>query len=199
MTATAQSGSFSLRPMTAADLPVVLSWRNSEHIRESMFHDEVIGWDEHVAWYQRMQDCQHMLAYVFQRENRSLGVVTFTDLDRSNGRAHWGFYLGQVNTEPGVGSAMGFLGLAQGFDCLGFHKIIGEVLASNPRSIAFHRKLGFRQEGLFRRHVMRRGTYEDVLSFSMLGEEWQAQRPALLERIFGENYGAGRDQHRCAT
>src|SRR3546814_9902734 len=42
-----------LRIVEESDLRLLLSWRNDVDVRRFMFTNQVIGWDEHCAWYRR--------------------------------------------------------------------------------------------------------------------------------------------------
>jgi UDP-4-amino-4,6-dideoxy-N-acetyl-beta-L-altrosamine N-acetyltransferase len=182
---TVERGDFRLRPIAEGDLARVLAWRNSEHVRSSMYNDSIISWEDHRLWFNAMQQRRHMLFFVFEHRTVPLGAVYFSDLDHKNRLAHWGFYIGEQNAARGSGAVMGFMALAHVVENLHFHRIVGEVLASNTRSLAFHRKLGFAQEGVLRGQVLRHGSYEDVVTFGLLAEEWQVKRHEIEERVFG--------------
>jgi RimJ/RimL family protein N-acetyltransferase len=40
-----------LRPLSEADLPLILSWRNEPAIRRWFWHSDAISWDDHLTWY----------------------------------------------------------------------------------------------------------------------------------------------------
>jgi len=172
--------------MTESDLRQVLDWRNDERIRRAMYTDHVISWDEHRAWFARVAEAETSLHYVFEIKERAVGVVNVTQLDRTNSRCVWGFYIGASDAPRGSGSAMGWLALDHIIEALGFHKIVGEALADNQDSIKFHLRLGFDQEGCLKEHVLKNGAYTDVITFGLLEHKWKAIRGDLATRFFDE-------------
>jgi UDP-4-amino-4,6-dideoxy-N-acetyl-beta-L-altrosamine N-acetyltransferase len=175
---------YNLRPMTRDDLEQVLEWRNSDRIRKAMYTDHVISWDEHLAWFRRVGQQNRSLHFIFEYRGSSIGVVNVTDLDRTNNRCVWGFYIGATDAPKGSGSAMGFVALDHLVEKLGFRKIIGEALADNEDSIRFHKRLGFEEEGRLREHVFKDGRYVDVITLALFDRAWRAIRDELAEKFF---------------
>jgi UDP-4-amino-4,6-dideoxy-N-acetyl-beta-L-altrosamine N-acetyltransferase len=161
-----------LRPVEERDLARLLVWRNSDRIRAVMFNDELITPEEHRAWFEKLQQGGDIHCLIFEQDGRPVGVVNVNQIDRRNGICHWGFYLGETDVPRGTGAAMGRLAFRQIFEVLGIRKLIGETFAFNVRSIDFHKRLGFSEEGCFRRQVLKGGRYEDVLSLALFREEW---------------------------
>ena len=62
---------------------------------------------------------------------------------------------------------MGKLALSYAFQHLGVETVYGEALATNERSIGYHKKLGFSEDGHFVNHVFRDKKWIDVLVFSI--------------------------------
>lgn len=187
-----QTGIFLLRPLQKTDLQLVLEWRNSPRIRAVMFSDQIITPEEHEAWFERQHKQQNYSSLVFEMNHHPVGIVCFTDLDTKNKKCQWGFYLGVEGLPKGSGLCMGILGLRYGFEFLEMHKIIGEVLTFNTPSINFHKKLGFLEEGLFQKHIMKNGQYQDVLSLAMFRNLWfqkEADFNEMLGKIGEQNGG----------
>lgn len=162
---------YSLRPIEEKDLHTVLTWRNSDHIRKYMYNDHIITSEEHLAWFQRLQETNNTIYLVFEWNGIPHGMVSFLDIDYKNKKCLWGFYLGIDNPKKGLGYTMGRLGITYAFENLGMRKICGEVFAFNDRSIGFHKKLGFVQEGYLKSHVFKEGNYQDIILFSLFKEE----------------------------
>jgi len=179
-----------LRAMARTDLDLVLQWRNQERIRQAMYTDHIITWDEHQDWYERIVREQATMHFMFEYERRPLGVVNVVDINRLHRRCVWGFYIGEEDAPRGAGTAMGFLALERLFAAEGFHRVVGEALAGNEASIKYHQRLGFAREGRFVDHVVKGGRYADVISFALIDRVWQAKRDALAVELF-----AGDTQH----
>src|SRR5258706_10234550 len=105
-----------LRPVQESDLDLILRWRNSKRISSQMYTDHIINQDEHRAWFANLKTQAWPLYLVFEWKQQPVGLVYFTDFDQTQNKCLWGFYLGEESTPPGVGSAMGFLGLEYIFE-----------------------------------------------------------------------------------
>ncbi len=159
-----------VRPLTADDLAIVLAWRNHPQVRQHMLTQQDISLPEHQAWFERLANDPGKRALVFEEGGRPLGFVHFSGVSQG-GVADWGFYTAP-DAPKGTGSKLGWAALALAFDTLGLHKVCGQVLASNAASIAFHCRLGFRQEGTLREQHRSAGHYEDILCFGIMSHEW---------------------------
>lgn len=168
-----------LRPIVEGDLEMVLEWRNSDRIRSVMFTDHIIKMEDHREWFKRLSSDDSALCLVFETCGRPVGVVNIVCIDRRNNRCHWGFYIGEHNAQRGAGSIMGYLAVEYVFGVLNIHKLCGEVLALNTKSIVFHKKLGFVEEGLLKRHVLKNGNYDDVVVMAIFKEDWIKIRDRL--------------------
>jgi UDP-2,4-diacetamido-2,4,6-trideoxy-beta-L-altropyranose hydrolase/UDP-4-amino-4,6-dideoxy-N-acetyl-beta-L-altrosamine N-acetyltransferase len=162
---------FCVRPMCEDDLEEVLRWRNYPGIRRFMYTQNEISVSEHKAWYMRIieDDRNHLLLVVANGTDR-VGFVRFTADD--NGNANWGFYAAP-EAPRGTGRYLAKAALDYAFNQLGFNKIFGEVIVSNERSVALHRKLGFHDVGLDRYQNFHTGVCHEIYRFSLLFSDWE--------------------------
>lgn len=161
-----------VRSMREEDLANVLQWRNHPDVRRFMYTQHEISLAEHRVWYEQVQkDHRHDLLIV-ENDGEPLGFVQFTEQD--DGVAKWGFYAAP-GAPKGSGQKLGVAALNYAFQHLGFHKICGEALAFNERSIGFHRRLGFRNESVLHNGHFDGNRYHDVYHFAMLVDEWYEQ------------------------
>ncbi|MHC6224578.1 UDP-4-amino-4,6-dideoxy-N-acetyl-beta-L-altrosamine N-acetyltransferase [Pseudomonas sp. X10] len=166
-----------VRPMTADDLERVLQWRNHPDVRRYMYTQHEIALDEHRRWFENSQRnaARHLL--IFERQGVPSGFVNITE--STPGRiADWGFYLAP-EAPRGTGRLLGQTALEFAFDDLCLHKVCGQALGFNERSVRFHLALGFTQEGVLRDQHFDGEHYHAVIHFGLLHEEWQVlQREA---------------------
>lgn len=163
-----------LRPMTTADLEEVLAWRNHPDVRSFMYTTHEISRDEHRNWFERTNLDPTVHLQIFERVGKAVGFVNISKT-RSPQVAAWGFYL-SPEAPKGTGRALGEAALKFAFDELKFHKLCGQVLRFNERSIAFHKRLGFLEEGCLREQHFDGTNYHDVVCFGLLANEWQPQQ-----------------------
>lgn len=179
-----QNGGYSLRRMTDNDLDLVLEWRNQPRIRKNMYTDHAISLEEHRAWFSRIQNDQNSIYLICEDNGVSIGVVNFVQIDRKNGKAFWGFYLGEESGPKGRGSAMEFLALDYAFGPLELRKLCAEVFLFNDKVLKLHKKFGFLEEGHFRQHVLKNGKYEDVIAIALFNDDWTSLRDRMGKICF---------------
>jgi UDP-4-amino-4,6-dideoxy-N-acetyl-beta-L-altrosamine N-acetyltransferase len=172
-----------LRPLEETDLKLILLWRNALVVRQVMFTQHEISWDEHQAWFYRAQVDDSRQGFLFlDHENVPCAVVNFSSIDQVQKSAFWGFYA-NPDAKPGTGMRMSLDALDKAFVELGLRKLNAEVLASNQRSLEMHKKVGFIQEGYFRDHFFDGKKNVDVVRFGILHKEWPLAKQNLQDRI----------------
>lgn len=160
-----------VRSMVQADLEMVLEWRNHPDVRRYMYSQHEISLDEHRRWFEQsaLNPARHLL--VFELDGAPVGFVNFNRLN-SYVVADWGFYVAP-DAPKGSGRLLGRAALNHAFNELALHKVCGQALAYNERSINFHRRLGFQQEGILRDQHFDGEHYHYVVCFGLLRHEWQ--------------------------
>lgn len=161
-----------LRRMTGHDLERVLAWRNHPDVRQYMYTQHEIGLDEHTRWFERASQDPRKHLLIFELDQVPLGFVNFS-LTSTPGVADWGFYAAP-EAPKGSGRHMGHAALSYAFGQIALHKVCGQALAYNDRSIRFHLTQGFRQEGILRDQHFDGRSYHDVVCFGLLTSEWPA-------------------------
>lgn len=92
--------------------------------------------------------------------------------------AAWGFDMGP-DAPRGLGGVVLAILLDHAFGDLGLEKINGEVIEGNAASLALHRKLGFKDEGLRRSQVRRLERRLDVHLLGLTVEDWLEARETI--------------------
>jgi UDP-4-amino-4,6-dideoxy-N-acetyl-beta-L-altrosamine N-acetyltransferase len=159
--------------MTSADLHLVLAWRNHESVRRYMYTQHEIALHEHSQWFERATKDPNRHLLIFETDGVPLGFINIHPV-AAGGIADWGFY-SAPDAPKGVGRALGRATMQHVFTQIGMHKLCGQALAYNDRSIKFHLSLGFRREGVLLEHHLDGQTYHDVVCFGLLAKQWQAQ------------------------
>jgi UDP-4-amino-4,6-dideoxy-N-acetyl-beta-L-altrosamine N-acetyltransferase len=179
----------SLRRVEEGDLGLLLAWRNAPKIRVNMFRQHEISEAEHLAWFDRVQkDTSACWLLYFSPDGVPSGIVNFTGIDIDGRTAHWGFYAAP-GRPPGTGTRLSLEALDHAFISLGLRAVLAEVLSSNSRSLAFHRKLGFREQGCRTEDHEIDGARIPVLCFELDDDNWRKARITLQDRISSEAGG----------
>lgn len=162
-----------LRAMAESDLARVLAWRNHPDVRRYMYTQQEITPQAHHAWFERVAQDRAKRVLIYEEQGVALGLVNLR-LFAGDTIAEWGFYAAPEALR-GTGRRLGAAALQHVFGTLGLHKVCGEALAWNERSIGFHRTFGFREEGTLRDQHFDGQHYHDVICFGLLRHEWQAR------------------------
>lgn len=163
-----------LRLMTQSDLELVLSWRNHPDIRRFMYKQHEITSLEHFRWFESCQANAGRSLLIFEHDSVPTGFVNITQSTLGH-IADWGFYL-SPDAMRGSGTLLGEAALKYAFQTLGLHKVCGQALAYNERSIRFHLRLGFTREGELRDQHFEGKQYHSIIHFGLLEHEWQANK-----------------------
>lgn len=173
-------GDYRLTDVAPEHKQLLLSWRNSERVRRNMLTDHVITQAEHDKWFLALTRGAGNLAKVLCYGGRPLGFVNFTNIDGKHNRCYWGFYIGETSPPKGSGTMLALLALSFIFEEFQLRKLCSEVLISNTRSINYHKKLGFAEEGRLKKHVRKGNGYVDLVVMALFGQDWPQNKERLL-------------------
>ncbi len=174
---------FNLIDVEEENLEILLKWRNSDHIRASMYSDHIISTAEHQRWFKKVKNDESTIAKLFVYEEKPIGFVNFTKIDRKNNTCYWGFYIGEKHRPPHSGTVMGLLALEFIFEKYGIRKVCAEVLDFNTTSINYHKKLGFQEEGRLVKHILKNNCYIDIIAMALFSEHWLDHKEKLQQEV----------------
>ena len=150
---------------------MVLAWRNHPAVRTLMLTQHEISLEEHRQWFARVKFDKTRQQLIVMDGLAPLGFVQFNPAIQG-GIADWGFYV-QPDAPKGSGTKLGKAALRHGFNMVGLYKVCGQAIESNAASIAFHHKLGFREEGRLETQQRICDRYQTLVRFGLLAKEWQ--------------------------
>lgn len=166
-------------------LDLVLEWRNSPGIRSIMYQDELITWENHAAWFEKMKHSKTSWLRLLAYNGHPIGLVNFNYINRIDERCSWGFYIGEKSAPKGSGTVLAYLALKEIFEQQRIRKVCAEVIGHNKKSLSFHQKVGFVQEGCLLDHVKKDEKFQDVYLFAQFVENWKNVQPKLKELLGG--------------
>ncbi|CAH1195712.1 hypothetical protein PAECIP111892_02091 [Paenibacillus auburnensis] len=171
------------------EINLVWEWRNADHIRPFMNHDDLIPLEEHYRWLEAVQkDAGKLIKLCFYQE-KPVGFVNFSHIDPKNQTCEWGFYIGDTSCPRGSGKAMGILALDYIFKERPMRKVCAQILDFNRRSLSYHHKLGFAEEGRLVKQLLKNNQYIDVVLMGLFKEQWEKQSEFLKEEVVRANEG----------
>ncbi|MBV9241313.1 MAG: GNAT family N-acetyltransferase [Acidobacteria bacterium] len=173
-----------LRTVREEDVDEVLALvtRNYDHLRTFMEWAKPNYSDEDAGdWVQRSvreSETGNVLNFLICSGGRIIGTIGFASFDHDAKVTEIGYWIDAAEQGKGImGQATREL-IDFAFDRLGVNRVQIRCADENLRSGAIPRKLGFREEGRQRRHVMRDGKVYDFLIFGLLRDEWLSRRNA---------------------
>ena len=173
-----------------------LEERHREAVRPAAQHPEIFTittsalgplYDPYIDNALKRSDGVHDLAFaVFHKPTgRHVGMTRYLNVEE----AHRKLEIGSTWYEPSVWASpvnpeCKLLLMQHAFEDLGYHRVEYKTDVLNARSRAAILKLGARQEGILRKHmVVAGGRARDSVYFSIIDEEWPAVKAALEKRL----------------
>lgn len=173
-----------LRDVRSDDKEKILHWRNLPEVAKYMYSDHIITPEEHERWFSGIFDDPNRKYWIITLEQEDVGLVNIYDLDRHNKRCYWAFYLASSRVRGrGVGSFVEYSILQYVFEDLALNKLCCEVLGFNEPVVNMHKRFGFVQEGVYRQHIFKSGSFMDVIALAILAEEWEVKRSEIEEKL----------------
>jgi RimJ/RimL family protein N-acetyltransferase len=183
MTHIIASGRVFLRPFEASDAELYRRWRaEAEPMALAGWHERApLSLAQVERRIARIADDQGKEVYTFvicvAEDERPIGEVMLTDLDRLNGSAQVGIFIGESDEwGKGYGTDAVNALVDFGFAELRLERIWLEVGTENRPAKRSYEKAGFTHEGTFRHDRWEGGRYTDGHVMSILHDEWQSRR-----------------------
>ncbi|KGE18056.1 UDP-4-amino-4,6-dideoxy-N-acetyl-beta-L-altrosamine N-acetyltransferase [Paenibacillus wynnii] len=180
---------YKLENLSQGEINLVLEWRNADHIRPFMNHDDLIPLEDHYRWLEAVEkDASKLVKLCFYKE-KPIGLVNFSQIDPKNKTCEWGFYIGDKTSPRGSGKIMGILALDYIFKERKMRKCCAQILDFNRKSLSYHQKLGFAEEGRLVKQILKNNKYVDVVLMGVFNEQWEKQSEFLKEEVLRANEG----------
>lgn len=150
--------------------------RRADRIQQPISAARQREWAEQAALKKPDGD-KFQLAIESLADGVLVGSLSTALIDHRAGRFSYGIAIGSDHKGRGYGSDAVPLLLNFMFGERRFHKCEASVWAFNEPSLAFHRKLGFTEEGRLRDHEFFAGRHHDAVLFGMTAPEFAARHP----------------------
>jgi RimJ/RimL family protein N-acetyltransferase len=117
--------------------------------------------------------------------HRVVGSTRFANIDRDHRRAEIGWtWLNPDYWRTAINTEAKYLMLRHAFEQWQCIRVELKTAAKNARSRAAILRIGAKEEGTLRHHMIQPdGSYRDSVYFSVLDEEWPAVKKRLEERL----------------
>ncbi len=173
-----------LRDINSNDKDKLREWRNMPEISKYMYFDHHITKEEHEKWFNRISSDKTTKYWIIVCDGEDVGLVNLYGIDNQNLRCHWAFYISSSNARgKGVGSFVEYSILHYVFDKMCLNKLCCEVLGFNEPVVRMHKKFGFKEEGLFKEHIIKNNQPHKVYCLAILRSEWNDIKPEIVKRL----------------
>src|SRR5262249_55884783 len=124
-------------------------------------------------------------ATVWRATGQVIGTTRFGNASAEHRRVEIGWtWLGRRWQRTGANTQAKYLMLRHAFDTLGCLRVEPKTSALNERSRAAIRRIGGREEGILRHHMVNEdGSLRDSVYYSILVEEWPDVRQRLEDMM----------------
>ncbi len=125
-------------------------------------------------------------ATIEKRSGRAIGSTRYANIDRSNRRLEIGWtWIAKDLQRTAVNTEAKYLMLRHAFETLRCIRVEFKTDALNERSRNAILRIGAKEEGTFRKHVITAsGRVRDTVYFSIVDTEWSAVKEKLEEKLF---------------
>ena len=166
-----------LRQLKIKDVDRMLTWMHSKESKDIFAKDFNKYTKEDVTNFVKMKNTKNNINYAcVNDDDEYLGTVSLKNIDYDNKNAEYAISF--MKEAQGTGAALFATKeiLKQAFEELNLEKVYLDVLETNKRAISFYKKVGFIQEGTFRKHFIKNNEYINLLYFSILKEEYYEKK-----------------------
>ena len=165
------------RKLESSDLENVIRWRMSHDVTRYMNTDPALTLEGQREWYYRLTASGEFFYWVIEVDGVPCGVINLADVDQTNKRCTWGYYVAEKRCGSfDLAASLEMSLYDYVFDVLRLNKVIGESFCLNAAAVKMHELCGCRTEGVLRQHIFKNGQFYDVCVQSMLAEDWKELR-----------------------
>jgi ribosomal-protein-alanine N-acetyltransferase len=176
-----------LRELRLSDAASLLEMLSTEEVSRfiSPPPTTVDGFERFIAWTHRERAAGNYVCFavVPHGMDTAIGIFQVRQLEPGFGTAEWGFAIGSAFWGTGVFMDGARLVVDFAFDVIGTRRLEARAAILNGRGNGALRKIGARQEGILRKAFPRHGQYFDQALWTILDEEWNAERMGPGPRV----------------
>ncbi len=167
-----------LRPFVDLDAPRVAELAGDKAISDTTLRIPhpyteamVLAW---IGRHQSIRDNGLAIFYAIDlKESSELIGSIGIDADHIHSRATLGYWIGREYWNRGYATEASSIMLEYVFNVMKFHKVDSHLFSRNEASGRVLEKLGMKREGLLREHILKSGSWEDIIEYGILNSEYE--------------------------
>jgi len=154
-------------------LRFLMELRNrDESIRESLFSEGEITFEQQLIWYKRFIFDRCSAIYLVHFGSNFAGYVNYGDLDLSHKRCEVGVKIAKDYQGKGLGRKVCEFWINNLFKHFSLNKIYLTVMPQNERAIGLYSSMGFKETALLQQHYWKRGKFIDCLIMTVFVDQF---------------------------
>ena len=170
-------GCVTLRAIEKRDFELLFYLINAPEIEH-----RTVGWSYPVSksaeerWIENFENSNHSIKLMIELPDaKTIGMVMLEEIDWKNRTASFGCKINPLSKKRRKGDVQDAVKgiITYAFNELGMNCIHGTLQTDNLFSRKLCRRLGFVEEGILRKRVYKNGKYKDLISVSLLKEEFE--------------------------
>ncbi|MEW6050715.1 MAG: GNAT family N-acetyltransferase [Candidatus Zixiibacteriota bacterium] len=163
-----------LRDMVFDDLDHLVRWRNDPEVSRYLA-DRLKTRQEAETWLTRLGANSKVWRKVILLDGRIIGYGAVESIDEKSRKCELALVIGEPECwGQGIAGQVVREMLRYAFVDLKMHRVFAATVRGNERSMRLITRSGFREEGSMREAILLRGTFVDLLCYSMLEQEYVA-------------------------
>ncbi len=119
----------------------ILEWRNHESVRSMMISKDLISYDNHIKFLEKLTKSDDKAYWIAIYKNQKIGVVDLYNIDPQ--KAFWGYYLNPDFIGSAYGILLEYLILEIAFSVFKLQELWCESLSINQSVIKTHSFFGY--------------------------------------------------------
>jgi diamine N-acetyltransferase len=169
-----------IKPIEEEDLQYLLELRWEQSIMNYLIH-EPLSLANQKKWFSSLSSKDIPFLIWLKSDNNKYhraGTVGLYNINTRHQRAIWRVRLDPLYQGKGIAYEAVNLVLDYGFNTLNINKIISDSFADNQAIVNLSQKLGFKKEGLLKKHYFHKGEFRDAIQFGLLREDFNKKNIA---------------------
>ena len=111
--------------------------------------------------------------YAIEENNEYMGTISLKHIDPTNKKAEYAIALRKAAQGKGLGTKASKELLNIAFNELNLNKVYLDVLSDNTPAIHLYKKLGFKEEGELKQHILIDNDFRNLKLFGILKEDYE--------------------------
>ena len=128
----------------AADLGLILKWRNNDWVRKNMFVQDVLQEKDQLAWFDSINNASNYY-FIIEYLGEKVGLIHAKNFSEEEGIGEGGIFIGEYEYLETWASVMASICLLNFiFTKLEINRSVIRVLAQNKSAISYNLQLGYK-------------------------------------------------------